>query len=187
MSETSPPSASALPELWIEKIFSEMLASYGSKFNDLWRGSNLADVKAMWARKLAGFEDKPKAIRAALDALDERPFPPTLPEFLLLCRDAARRFGPTLPALDFKPDPERQAQFLAKVKAMMQGGNHGADPIFWALHPRSQMAMNCIREAAANDPARFSPCVAKLIEDGICTESGRLLRRYRGNGVWETA
>ena len=184
---TSPANHSALPERVIERIFAEMLAMYGAKFSDLWRSADIADVKAMWARKLAGFESTPNVFRAALNALDDRPFPPTLPEFLSLCREAARRMGTSTPLLTHKVDHARQAEFAEKLKAIVSSQNRGSDPIFLSTHPRSHLAFRYIQGAAKNDPERFQPCIDKLIADGIVSPEGRLLRRYRGNGVWETA
>lgn len=184
---TSQASHSALPERFIERIFSEMLAMYGAKFSDLWRSADIAEVKAMWAKKLAGFESTPSVFRAALDALEDRPFPPTLPEFLSLCREAARRIGTSAPLLPYKVDHARQAEFAEKLKAIVSNVNRGSDPIFWATHPRSHLAFQYIKGAAKNDPERFQPCIDKLVEDGVVSPDCHLLRRYRGNGVWETA
>lgn len=100
MSATSPQSPAALPPEWVERIFAHMACLYGRLFADMWAGQDAETVKAFWGRKLAGFADHPKAIAAALDALDGRNFPPTCPEFIGLCRDALRRnpSGPALPA-----------------------------------------------------------------------------------------
>ena len=186
-SATSPESHSGSSERGIDRLFSEMASMYGAKFADLWRGTDIEKVKEKWVEKLRGFVEHPGVIQKALDALDERPFPPTLPEFLILCREAARRVGPRLPAIEYKPNPEQQAAFLEKVRQMMRGGNRGSDPMFWALHPRSHMAIHAIRQAAANEPAKFGPCIAKLIADGVCNEQGHLLKVYRGTGQWEAA
>jgi hypothetical protein len=89
-----------LPKELIDRIFAEMACQYGRRFAEMWAGIDPDTVKAFWARKLGGFADYPQAIRAALDALDDRPFPPTCPEFSAMCRDALRRnpAGPALPA-----------------------------------------------------------------------------------------
>lgn len=185
---TSQASPSALPERFIERIFSEMLAMYGAKFSDLWRSADIADVKAMWARKLAGFESTPHIFRSALDALDDRPFPPTLPEFLSLCREAAKRCGTSTPLLPHKIDHARAAEFAEKLKAIVSNENRGSDPIFWATHPKSHLAWRYIQGAAKNDPERFQPCIDKLIADGKVSPDGKkLLVRYAGQGKWETA
>lgn len=100
-------SVNPLPDAWIDKIFSHMSSMYGSKFADLWRDTDLKAVKALWAEKLGGFLDQPSAIKSALDALDDKPWPPTLPEFLMLCREAAKRTStgrPALPPPDLTPE-----------------------------------------------------------------------------------
>ena len=97
-----------MPDAWVAKIFDHMSGLYGSKFADLWNGSNVDSVRRMWAVKLAGFADMPKAIKEALDALDSKPYPPTLPEFLALCREAGRRHAVPVAAIEYKPTPEEQ-------------------------------------------------------------------------------
>lgn len=93
MSETSPqnPSDCRLPDRWVERIFAHMAASYGTRFADLWAGQDAATVKAFWAVKLGGFAARGDVIKAALDALDEQQAPPSLPQFLAICRTQARR------------------------------------------------------------------------------------------------
>ncbi len=73
-----------LPAAWIERLFSRLVGFYGSKFADLWKGTDLAMVKQVWAETLAGYT--PEEIKRGIDACLSRPFPPTLPEFLMLCR-----------------------------------------------------------------------------------------------------
>lgn len=113
-------SANPLPMAWIDRIFSHMGAMYGSKFADLWRDTDQLAVKALWAEKLGGFIDHPKAIKSALDSLDDKLWPPTLPEFLILCRSAVKREEPKVLALDHKLSPEEiehNRQRLAKIQA----------------------------------------------------------------------
>lgn len=69
---------------WIDRLFSRLSAFYGSKFADLWRGTDLAEVKAVWAEELAGFSGA--EIAKGLEGCKAKEWPPTLPEFLLLCR-----------------------------------------------------------------------------------------------------
>lgn len=101
--ETLPARRCALPDMWIEKIFSIMEAMYGARFHDAWRGTDLHLVKATWAERLAAFEDEPQCIRFALDSLDSKPFPPTLPEFIELCRQGPKKPRPTVPISDEPP------------------------------------------------------------------------------------
>lgn len=118
----------SLPATWVERIFGHISALYGSKFLDMWRGQDVNAVKAIWSEKLGGFSDKPHAIKAALDALDEKPFPPTLPEFLHMCRDAARRINPTALQLEHKATPEQIENNRRRIReiteSLFKGFNH---------------------------------------------------------------
>lgn len=119
-----------MPENWINKIFSHMAGLYGSKFADLWKGTDLEDVKHLWAKKLGGFADQPNAIKQALDALDAKPFPPTLPEFLTMCREAGQRGLDAPKALPHYPTPdeiaraEEAAQKVLETVAKMPSRDH---------------------------------------------------------------
>lgn len=187
--ETSPPKLSVLPDGWIAKIFDHMAAMYGSKFADLWRGTEPEKVRAMWAEKLAGFADKPQAIKQALSALDDHPFPPTMPEFLALCRDAAKRIGDNKPALTHKPTEEEldhQRKMATQIHHAIGAGKlHNGIDTHWATHPRSEMHLGFIFDAAKADPM-FKPCIEQMVADGICTAEGRLLKRYSGVNCWES-
>lgn len=124
---------SVLPAEWVERIFSHMACNYGAKFADLWAGQDIETVKRYWGLKLGGFAGHPLSIKAALEALDERPFPPTLPEFIALCRISARRegAGPALPP----PAPLSRDDASARVQEISakvgKSDPHAAGP-WWA-------------------------------------------------------
>ena len=61
-----PAKLSALPDRWIDKIFSRMEAFYGSTFIDKWRNTDVLEVKAVWANELANFSDNPECFSKAL-------------------------------------------------------------------------------------------------------------------------
>lgn len=83
---TSPPKPSALPEPWIERLFARFEAMYGAKFADAWKGCDLQNVKAVWAETLGALSRDDLA--AGVAGCMEREWPPTLPEFVKLCRQA---------------------------------------------------------------------------------------------------
>ena len=128
-----------LPANWITRIFERMEGLYGARFHDAWKGTNLDNVKLTWAEKLAGFAGKPEAIKSALDALDDKPFPPTLPEFMLLCREASRHeravIQPALPAPEI-PKAEIEARIATVEKVLHKGG--GYDFKGWAKKLRAE-------------------------------------------------
>lgn len=102
---TLPAKLSSLPDSWIERIFSRMSAMYGSLFRERWRDCDLSEVKLVWAEELSTFSDNPECFGMALKAIvSECKFPPTLPEFVAICR---RNYSqPKLIALEHKMTPE---------------------------------------------------------------------------------
>lgn len=99
---------SALPDSWIEKLFQTFEDWYGSKWAAQYGAFPRQRVKDSWAKELRGFADRGSCIAAALEAQKKNPFPPTLPEFLILCSDAAKRLGDgSPPALPHKLTPEQ--------------------------------------------------------------------------------
>lgn len=85
MELTSESSTSTDPlEAIVEQLFTDMLLAYGKKFGDMWAGSTIDDLIAFWTRGLRGYT--PREIKRGIGALETRPWPPTLPEFKLLCR-----------------------------------------------------------------------------------------------------
>lgn len=81
---TSQPKSSALPEPWIERLFARFEAMYGARFADAWKGCDLHNVKSVWAECLGGYSREELA--AGVAKCLTRDWPPTLPEFLQLCR-----------------------------------------------------------------------------------------------------
>lgn len=186
LSATLPGNPAVSNERGIDRLFAEMEAMYGAKFADLWAGTDIERVKAKWVEKLKGFADHPGVIQKAIDALDERPYPPTLPEFIGLCREAAKRIGTPTPALPHKltgEDHDRIRETAEAAISGMKAKNRDGIDQHWATHPRSAMHLKFIFDAAKND-ARFRPCIAEMVKDGICTDGGCLLKSYRDGQWW---
>lgn len=78
-----------LPKHWIEALFKKFLLRYGHLWTD--RYANLGvtpqEIEDEWATELGGFSAE--EIKRGLDACRNNKFPPTLPEFISLCRPAA--------------------------------------------------------------------------------------------------
>lgn len=74
----------AVPQRWVDDLFARMSGMYGSKFADLWRGVDLTVVRKMWGQELAKLSKD--ELKFGVQTLMSRPFPPTLPEFVSLCK-----------------------------------------------------------------------------------------------------
>lgn len=82
--EQSSTSPQPLPSAWIERLFERMSGYYGARFADAWRGIDPAAMKRCWAEELAVYSGD--EIATGVRELKTRDWPPTLPEFLKLCR-----------------------------------------------------------------------------------------------------
>lgn len=83
-SATSAAKVPALPESWAEQIFRRLENFYGAKFADSLGGIPRERVKQAWAEELADYAAP--EIKRGLESCRSRTWPPTLPEFLMLCR-----------------------------------------------------------------------------------------------------
>ncbi len=104
---------------WIDRLFARLGAMYGSRFAAMWEGHRVEAVKAIWREDLAELE--PYEISVGVNACKTRDWPPTLPEFIKLCR----------PTLDAK------AAWIEAVEQMRLrvsgGGDRWSSPrVYWA-------------------------------------------------------
>ncbi len=83
---TPPSSADAQPLRpdWVKALFAKLSARYGTLFADRYAGVPQDILLAEWGAELAGFSGDD--IRRGLDGCRDLKFPPTLPEFIALCR-----------------------------------------------------------------------------------------------------
>lgn len=124
-SATSRARSCVLPEAWVERIFQRMHGFYGNLWLDRYRigqsdgegrDVGLENAKAMWAEELGGFAAE--QIGHALEQMRHVKLPPTLPEFLELCRQAPRS-STSPPALPEKTDPEVAQRRLAEIRRVI--------------------------------------------------------------------
>ncbi len=109
----------ALPDSWIEKLFQKLEDFYGAKWAAQYGAFPRERVKRTWAEELAGFADKPEAIASAIESQKTNAFPPTLPEFLTACREAAKRVGPKIQAIEHKLSPEEIERNRQRAAALI--------------------------------------------------------------------
>lgn len=116
-----------LSDEWIDAIFARLTLRYGKAFLNRWEGINIDAVKADWACALAGLQDKPNAIRYALNNMPAE-YPPTVGRFRDVC-NRAPEYTKVLP----RPVASEETRNAAreKIKAAFAAGNAG-DPKAWA-------------------------------------------------------
>lgn len=114
------PAGDPPPAPWVQRLWAEMRREYGAAFDRQWQcpagvepGDHVAGLMLHWARKLSQFKGRPHAIRYGLDNLP--PHPPSLPEFVSICKQAPDPPVMMIRDASRKPDPKRLAEILAKL------------------------------------------------------------------------
>lgn len=112
-----------LPDSWVDSLLARMLAIYGAKFKSAWADVPANDMREMWAVTLGRFDGE--QIKWALESLiASHPWPPTLPEFVALCRQAPRPEPKKLPAptIDEQTKAKRAEEMAIGAFAMRPPG-----------------------------------------------------------------
>ena len=130
---------------------------YGSKFLDMWRDMDIADVKRGWSDELRIFSIE--QVGMAVNRLKLNNFPPTLPEFLSLC-DAARKEKPRREAYTALPNrtteshqsdewKDAKARFMATCKAAQphKPSNEWANQILMRVSLGEKLPADSLRMA----------------------------------------
>lgn len=112
-------STNPVPEHWIDALFAKMSTYYGNKFADMWRDSSMQAIKSVWANELRKLS-RDEFTRGA-NALLTQEWPPTLPQFIKLCK-------PGIDALTAYYEAVNGA--IAREQGLMGEYSHPA--IFWA-------------------------------------------------------
>ena len=111
-----------LPDHWVESLLARMLAIYGQKFRSQWADVPAESMRETWAVALGRFDGE--RIKWALDQMIATcPWPPTLPEFAALCRQAPRDEPAKLPAPEVPPSVIEARQAEAQAIAARVAGN----------------------------------------------------------------
>lgn len=84
----SPANPNGLTDEWLDRLFVRLASMYGRHWLAMWEEIPMPDVKDTWRKGLARISGE--QIAKALDHCRmHHPFPPTLPEFVGLCRTFA--------------------------------------------------------------------------------------------------
>lgn len=134
----------------VEHILREMQGLYGNLFEKQWSGQSLMEMVPFWERKLQGFSRE--ELRRGFRALETLRFPPTLPEFMALCR----------------PPVDALKAYHEAVKGISDRrvGRHGEwshPAIFWTA---ASMAHDLLNMSYGQVRARFEERLEKELAKG---------------------
>lgn len=125
----------------VDRLFTRLLATYGSDFTARYKGIPEGDIKAVWAHELSWYENNMQALAWALENLPERA--PNVIEFRNLARKAPAPEVPRLP--EPIADKARVDAELAKLRPII-----AQQPAF----SHKEWAYRFINRAKAGDRVR---------------------------------
>lgn len=132
----------------VEHILMEMKMLFGNLFAKQWENVEYADMIAFWERKLAGFSRE--ELGRGYKALAKQKYPPTLPEFMALCR----------PPVD-KVKAYHEAVKGLQERRLGRMGEWSHPAIFWAA---SRMAFDLLNMTYQQCRVRFERELDKELE-----------------------
>jgi hypothetical protein len=150
-------------------LFERFGAAFGAqKVGAMWPIEKHEQMRALWAEQLGRFA--PDTLRAACQAVIDSgmEWPPTLPEFVELCRQSAVG-RQNAQAIGYTQDvtPQGEAlQNVGRVKSLLSrvGEAGRRDPLHWAKHPKSLQAVMLLVRGAKTDN-RLRDILRSHVED----------------------
>lgn len=150
----------AIPIAWVESLFKRMAVTYGKHFADQWRGLDTTAIKRHWGIELGKL--KREELTHGVQQLAGRDWPPTLPEFVKMCRPPAAApmlasHAPVTPAGPCKAaTPAARAREL--LSQFTRGGIKNADEVAgdgkeWARRIMARRAAGEVMYLAAIEEA----------------------------------
>lgn len=137
----------------IDRFFAALTALYGAqKVAGMWSGADMPAVKALWSAQLSRLTRE--AIEAGLQRCvdDGLAWPPTLPEFVALCKPRTVEAAHRQAALPAPVSREHAAANLERVQDAIESIERNGDALAWARRPRSIAAVRRMAEGAQRHP-----------------------------------
>jgi len=124
---------------WVEKLFANMSLLYGNRMEKMWSGIGKGQLMVFWHMKLEDLTEE--EFSRGVKALDRQEHPPSLPQFMSLCR----------------PEVNAVAAYYEAVKGLQERrlgrkGEWSHPAIFWAA---SQMAFDLLNQTQTQVEKRW--------------------------------
>jgi len=147
---TSSISTKPAPLSWVESLFARMQGMYGNKFLDMWRDTDIASVKALWAEEMGKLSRE--ELKRGVEALRTQDWPPSLPQFIKLCAPSVD------PLVAYY---EAVAGVQSRSKGEMGTWSHPA--IYWAATP---LAFDLSNQTYSQIKARWEKALSEQMARG---------------------
>lgn len=134
----------------IDRLFLRMASFYGKHWIDMWSDVPVDSVKAEWQAKLTGMSSK--TVFKAVDYCSENlRFPPTLPEFVQLCKastpsEMTKAIGRQFTQEELQKNHERIAEISAAMSKPKTDYHAWAKRIMQAPNKYPEISVNAAKE-----------------------------------------
>jgi hypothetical protein len=100
----------------MDRLFIRMASIYAKHWLDMWAHLDIETVKAEWEKALSEKFKWHEGVAGIEYCASNMKFPPTLPEFMEICRSAKGANAPILPAISRKFSKEEMAANREKLR-----------------------------------------------------------------------
>ena len=157
---------------WADRLFQRLAAIYGHQKLATMFADDSGEVRATWEEQLRRF--KPEVLRRAIQSVIDggSDWPPTLAQFVGICRDHNRGEQASAPALP-PPSPTdlaRAAEQIGQIAGALSRPAD-ADRLSWARVPRSEHAVRLLLRGAEHDQRLRDILREHLADDGARCET----------------
>lgn len=159
--------ANAIPERWVEALFTAMSATYGARFADLWRGTKIEDIKRQWGVELGRLTSA--QMKAGRETMTDLERAPTLPEFMAHCRRARlEAVASTAPQLERTPSvtPEVAEAAQRKIDACVRS-------MLTRTEPTGKWAFSLLMRAKSDSGKPLPYEVIRCASDAVSSQAGK--------------
>ena len=160
----------ALPKKWIDDLFDRMLMTFGKRFSDQWQGTDPQKLKEFWGTRMATLTSV--EMRSGVEAMLKLKWPPTLNEFIELCR----------PSLDMTV---AYYEAVNGMEARRKGekGEWSHPAIFWAA---SKMTHDLLNQTCSNIKTRWENALSKELQKNGWPDIPAVMEALPAPGKTET-
>lgn len=154
---------------WADRVFLRFAAIYGHQKLAAMFADDAEEVRQTWEEQLRRFSPEiiRRSIQSLIDASGE--WPPTLPQFVGVCKDYNRPEQAAVPAALPPPTATETAQAAEQLQRIAETVSRPAtwDYLAWARRPKSAQAVLLLQRGAERDSRLKDIFAAHLADGGI--------------------
>ncbi|HVM93904.1 MAG TPA: hypothetical protein VMT67_13870 [Terriglobales bacterium] len=156
----------AIPQRWVEALFATMSSTYGARFADLWRGTEIAQVKRQWGIELAKLTSA--QMKAGRENLMQLVKAPTCPEFIAHCRQS-RMEAAASTAFQIENTPKTTVEEASRNLGAVRNAINKLS----SSEPTAEWAYKLLMRGKSESGGELTYEIVRCASDAISSSAGR--------------